>query len=127
MGVGSPPAAPRQSDVKSRGAIGRSQHLLQPPMLVVFLRQQGALKQTRPCVQRRSSHEEHQMKTCVGVPWCFLLDVGVPGPGPSPPPLWLSLSLCRRSVCLVLLYSREKLLMVLQKSSALMFLTVALE
>lgn len=67
------------------------------------------------------------LKTCAGVFWCFCLAAGVLGLGLSPPLLWRSLSLCRRRACRVVRYSKEKLLTVLQKSSAFISLTIALE
>lgn len=67
------------------------------------------------------------LTACAGAFWCFLFAAGVLGPGLSLSLLRRSLSLCRRMVCRVVRYSREKLLRVLQKSSALISFTIALE
>lgn len=56
-----------------------------------------------------------------------LLPTGTLGLGLSAPLLCFSRSLCSRTVCRVDLYSKEKLLMVLQKSSALVPFTMARE
>lgn len=68
-----------------------------------------------------------EINTWVGVCCCFLLAAGVFRPGLPPALLCRSLSLWSRMVCRVVLYSKEKLLTVRQKSSALVSLTIALE
>lgn len=81
--------------------------------------------------ERRSTFRRHPRSqgaaTCVGVCWRFLRPTGASAPGLSAAPFRRSLSRCRRKACLVVLYSREKSLMVLQKSSALVSLTIARE
>lgn len=67
------------------------------------------------------------LKTCAGVFWSFCLATGVLGVRLSPPLFRRSLSLCRRMACRVVRYSKEKFPTVLQKSSALISLTIALE